>query len=145
MATSSLFDNKSDFFLRKYEMLLTCVGKHFRSKQRLEVDELMIYYYVFLVLRIKWCVLIDLLIKVLKFEWKAIKIVLGISNEIILKYNYAVWKIWILCVQWLKLAWYIDMSHSKTFFWDNGWPKSSTQWTNFLVGLWDPRPFGAKS
>ena len=32
---------------------------------------------------------------------------------------------------------------SKTCFRDNGWPKRSTHWANFLVGSWGPRPLGA--
>ena len=31
---------------------------------------------------------------------------------------------------------------SKTWFQDNGWSKSSTQWANFLVGFGGPRPLG---
>ena len=31
----------------------------------------------------------------------------------------------------------------KTSFRVNDWPKRMTQWANFLVGSWGPRPFGA--
>ena len=33
---------------------------------------------------------------------------------------------------------------SKTWFRDSGWPNSSTQWANFLVGFGGPRPLRAQ-
>ena len=33
---------------------------------------------------------------------------------------------------------------TKTRFQDNGWPKRSTQWANFLIGFGGPRPLGVR-